>query len=135
MRIRATATVLSALIVAACGSDEGTESPRRAPRPRSTAVVKIAEPAPGAAIPGLQVRIRLELTGGRIVAETSKNLKPDEGHLHLTLDGKIVSMTFGLEQEVTVEKPGTHLLQAEFVAADHAPFNPRVLVTTTFSTQ
>jgi hypothetical protein len=30
--------------------------------------------------------------------------------------------------------PGEHLLEAEFVAADHAPFSPRVLAKSTFTT-
>ena len=34
-------------------------------------------------------------------------------------------MNYGLEQDIPVLK-GTLVLRAEFVAADHAPFNPRV---------
>jgi hypothetical protein len=34
-------------------------------------------------------------------------------------------MNYGLEQDLPVQ-PGTIVLKAEFVAADHAPFNPRV---------
>jgi hypothetical protein len=34
-------------------------------------------------------------------------------------------MNYGLEQDVPVTV-GSHALKAEFVAADHAPFNPRV---------
>jgi hypothetical protein len=29
--------------------------------------------------------------------------------------------------------PGDHTLEAEFVAADHGPFDPRVVVHTTFT--
>jgi hypothetical protein len=39
-------------------------------------------------------------------------------------------MAYGLEQEVAVTK-GPHLVQAEYVAADHSPFNPRVIVAAT----
>jgi hypothetical protein len=44
------------------------------------------------------------------------------------VDGSIVSMTYGTEQRVPLGglEPGPHVLQAEFVAADHAPFDPRV---------
>jgi len=65
------------------------------------------------------------------VTAATRELKPDEGHVHLTVDDKLQSMTFGLEDQIHVE-PGRHLLQAEFVAGDHAPFNPRVIVTRTF---
>lgn len=72
--------------------------------------------------------------GGTVVPQTSTDLKPDKGHIHLSLDGKVVSMAYGVEQDVTVT-PGTHLLTAEFVATDHFPFNPRVLKTITFDVQ
>ena len=39
--------------------------------------------------------------------------------------GQIVSMNYGLEQDLPVT-PGTYVFRAEFVAADHAPFSPRV---------
>jgi hypothetical protein len=50
------------------------------------------------------------------------------------LDGAIVSMTYGMQQEVPVGDlvPGRHRLVAEFVAADHAPFDPRVTASVTF---
>ena len=37
-------------------------------------------------------------------------------------------MTYGLVQVVDLRDlpPGSHTLQAEYVAADHAPFDPRV---------
>ena len=44
-------------------------------------------------------------------------------------------MTYGLVQLVDIRDlaPGEHTLQAEFVAADHGPFDPRVIVRTTFT--
>jgi hypothetical protein len=68
----------------------------------------------------------LRLTGATIVAEATTAIRPDEGHVHLYLDNQLVSMNYGLEQDVPVT-PGTHVLRAEFVAADHAPFSPRVI--------
>jgi hypothetical protein len=43
-------------------------------------------------------------------------------------------MTYGKEQRVPIGylEPGPHVLQAEFVAADHGPFNPRVTAITQF---
>jgi hypothetical protein len=37
-------------------------------------------------------------------------------------------MTYGTTQRILIRglEAGPHVLQAEFVAADHAPFNPRV---------
>ena len=90
----------------------------------------MVEPASGAVVTGDRLRVRIELTGGRIILETKTTLTPTEGHIHVLLDGKTVSMAYGLEQDVPVTK-GPHLLQAEYVAADHFPFNPRVLVAAT----
>jgi hypothetical protein len=44
-------------------------------------------------------------------------------------------MTFGLVQELDVRSlaPGPHTLTAEFVAADHGPFDPRVIASVTFT--
>jgi hypothetical protein len=88
--------------------------------------------APGAEITGRILHLRLALTGGTIVPQTSTHLSPDKGHIHVYLDGRAVSMTYGLEQDIPVT-PGRHLLQAEFVATDHFPFDPRVISTVVFT--
>ena len=98
------------------------------PRPSSLATVSVLEPADGATIVGTSVHVVLALTGGKIVTATTTNIRPDEGHVHLYLNGNIVSMNYGIEQDLPVT-PGTYVLRAEFVAADHAPFNPRVVST------
>lgn len=104
------------------------------PRPRSTADLAIVDPEPGVTISGESIRIRLALSGARLVLETSPRLVPDEGHIHVKLDGRLVSMTAGLNQQIPVTK-GPHVLEAEFVANDHQPFNPRILTTLPFVVQ
>ena len=101
------------------------------PRPRSTATLAIVEPLPGVTISGATIQIRLALTGARLVVQTSTRLVSDEGHIHVKLDGQLVSMTAGLDQQVPVTT-GPHVLEAEFVANDHLPFNPRILTTLPF---
>jgi hypothetical protein len=100
-------------------------SPTAAPRPSSPATVEIVEPADGATVAGTSAHVVLKLNGATIVTQTTTDIKPDEGHVHLYLNGQLVSMNYGLEQDLPVA-PGTYVLRAEFVAADHAPFNPRV---------
>jgi hypothetical protein len=123
------------LLAAACSGPPATTapsvtltpavSPTAAPRPSSAATVSVVEPANGATVTGTSVRVVLDLVGATIVMETTSAIRPDEGHVHLYLNGQVVSMDYGLEQDLPVT-PGTHVLRAEFVAADHAPFNPRV---------
>jgi len=94
-------------------------------RPSSPAVVTIVEPVSGASVTGTTVHVIISLTGATIVPATTTNIRPDQGHVHLYVDNNLVSMNYGLEQDLPVQ-PGTYVLKAEFVAADHAPFNPRV---------
>jgi hypothetical protein len=103
-------------------------------RPSTTARLEIVSPRPGEAFHGdpASVAVGLRLTGGRIVPITSLRLVPNEGHIHLYLDGSLVSMTTGLDALITAS-PGQHELTAEFVAVDHAPFQPRVRASVTFS--
>jgi hypothetical protein len=103
------------------------------PRPASTAVIAFAEPSPGAQISADAVDVVIDLQGGRIV-DTSSTITPDTGHVHLFLDGELLSMTYGGSQEIPIGDldPGTHRLVAEFVAADHVPFDPPVTAAVTF---
>ncbi len=117
-----------------CSARQQAAAPQPATqvRPRSTASLTVLSPAPGEVVSGPALHVRLRLTGGEVVPQTSLQLTPDRGHIHLSVDGKVVSMAYGLDQDVQVA-PGLHLLQAEFVATDHFPFNPRVLTTITFT--
>jgi hypothetical protein len=104
------------------------------PRPTSTATIAIVRPRPGATASGDTLEVVMTLAGGRIVDTTSTNLSPDTGHIHLSVDGALVSMTTGVVQVIDIRSlpPGEHRLTAEFVAADHGPFDPRVTATVTF---
>ena len=113
-----------AILVAGCGGGP-TPSPTLAPRLSSPATVRVVAPEQGATVSGPSTRVVLELVGAVIVPETTTTIRPDEGHVHLYVDNQIVSMNYGLEQDIPVTV-GTHAIKAEFVAADHAPFNPRI---------
>jgi hypothetical protein len=125
--------LLSCAALAGCGPRaQGPAQPATQVRPRSTAALAIVAPVPGATVTGRTLDVRLQLTGAAVTPETSTHLTPDRGHIHLILDGRVVSMAYGLEQDVPVTR-GDHLLQAEFVATDHFPFNPRVVKSVTFT--
>ena len=106
-------------------------------RPSSTATLTFTDPNDGQIVTGDEVEVVIELQGGRIVEGSGTDLTPDTGHVHLVLDGQLVSMTYGLVQVVDLGEvpPGSHTLQAEYVAADHAPFDPRVTAAVRFETE
>ena len=93
-------------------------------RPSSDARLQIVSPHTGEEIRGdpASITVQLRLEGGKIVPLNSFHLVPDEGHVHVYLDGALVSMTTGLNAHI-IASPGRHVLRAEFVAVDHAPFD------------
>jgi hypothetical protein len=126
--------VVATMVFAGCASSPTSQAPvvsagaSPAPsgsRPSSPATVSIVQPTSGETISGTSVHVVLALQGAQIVSATTTNIRPDQGHVHLYVDNVLVSMNYGLEQDLPV-KTGTYVLKAEFVAADHAPFNPRV---------
>lgn len=125
---------VAVLLVAACSTPAVTPTPGHTtappsvslgPRPSSFATIEFVEPEPGSTVEGATVHVVLRLNGAVIVTETTNEIRPDQGHLHLYVNNQLVSMNYGLEQDVPAN-PGTIVVKAEFVAADHAPYNPRV---------
>lgn len=146
--MRIALSVVLALLLAACSSGTPTSQSNSTPppassgapaagslgpRPSSPAVVTITQPKNGAEVTGDMVHVVLSLTGATIVTQTTTSITPTEGHVHLFVDNVLVSMNYGLEQDLPIH-PGTYVLKAEFVAADHAPFSPRVLSPEVFFT-
>ena len=132
MRKQALALVLLAAASVACtgGSSGPTGTPQ--PRPSSPALLSILAPTDGEVVHGSSVELRVSLKDAKIVPASTNHIVPDEGHLHVILDQHLISMTEGLHQQITGLTAGTHLLQVEFVASDHAPFDPRVLTAVSF---
>jgi hypothetical protein len=112
-------------------------SPVSGPRPSSTATLSFEQPTDNELASGDELDVVLDLEGGTIVQAASTTLTPDTGHIHLVLDGKLASMTYGLIQALDLRDlpEGEHTLQAEYVAADHGPFDPRVTTTVRFRTR
>jgi hypothetical protein len=129
--------VAAAFVLTACGSsDDGSGATgatgSTSDRPSSTAKLSIVAPKVGEVVHGSGVDLRVELRGARIVPATTTNIVPDEGHLHVLLDDTLISMTQGTEQTIRNVTPGPHRIQVEFVASDHAPFDPRVVAVVAF---
>lgn len=133
------AIVAAVAVAPACGGGGSPEAtgptgPTLSPaaeRPASTARLRILSPKNGE-VTSSTVDLRVSLKGAIIVPQASTDLKPDEGHLHVYLDEQLISMTEGLRQSIPNVPTGQHLLKVEFVASDHAPFDPRVITAVSF---
>ena len=114
----------------ACGG--GSSSASSSSRPHTDAKLLIVSPAPNeVTAPDVPVQFQVQ---GAIVSPPQKNkLAPNEGHIHVSVDGKLVIMSYGTSTTLTGLSPGMHTLQAEFVANDHLPFANRVIAVVIFT--
>jgi len=103
-------------------------------RPHATARLAVRSPSSGEVFRGdpAMVPIEMVLMGGKLVPGTTRKVVPNVGHIHVYLDGDLLSMSTSMRDQIEV-RPGEHLLEAEFVAGDHGPFNPRVRAKVSFS--
>jgi hypothetical protein len=127
-RASAAAIVVSAwlLAVSCTGGTSSTPTPT-SDQIASTATLRILSPKDGQVVHGSTVDVRVDLEGAKIVVPTTTDIRPDEGHLHILVDDRLLTMTASLDQEVPDVSPGQHLLKVEFVAGNHVPFDPPVL--------
>ncbi len=103
------------------------------PRIASPATLTFREPVDGARIGSDDLRVVLDLLGAEVSEGAAGPVSPTTGHLHLTVDGTLVSMSYGTIQTVDLRPfgPGMHTIEAEFVAIDHLPFGPPVVTAVT----
>jgi hypothetical protein len=135
--VAALAAVAALGLVGCSGGDGGGSAPTAttaaaAPRPSSPARLTIVSPRNGQTVHGGQPELLLNLAGGKIVKQTTTHIRGDEGHIHLLVDGKLVDMNYSLSERLPRLTPGQHVIQVEFVAADHVPFEPRILTQSAF---
>jgi hypothetical protein len=130
------AFALILLLPACTGDSPGArpDSDDRTPaeRPSSTATLAIVSPENGQVLMGGSVPVEVSLEGAEIVPTTSTDLVPDQGHLHVLIDDRLVEMNYALDGVISDVAPGSHVLRVEFVALDHAPFEPRVFAEVVF---
>jgi hypothetical protein len=103
-------------------------------RPHSTATVDVLAPTRNETVRGDRMEVDVRLIGGRVTAVTTTSVRPDVGHIHVSIDGQLLTMSTATRSEVDISalSNGEHLLQAEFVAADHGPFDPPVVASVPF---
>ena len=104
------------------------------PRPSSPAILTFTAPRPGAKESGDDTTVQMNLQNATLTPLTTTAITPDTGHIHLSLDGSLISMSGDTLQVVDLRNvaPGRHTLTADFVAADHLPFDPPVTTSVTF---
>ncbi|MFY9586056.1 MAG: hypothetical protein WAT66_01230 [Actinomycetota bacterium] len=118
------------LALAACSSGSkptSSPSPSVSSRPASTAKLTIVSPTPGQVVSTEGVIVKVSLEGATLAKQASTTLRPDQGHVHLLVDAKTITLLGALEVSTGPLTPGPHLIEVEFAANDHGPFNPRVL--------
>jgi hypothetical protein len=125
-------TMAVVLAAAACAPDNSSSSTAR---PRTAASLQIVSPTPNQ-VTGPAIDLKLALSGATVVSPSEvSGVNPTEGHIHVSVDGKLVSMTYGLSQHLGGLTPGSHTVQAEFVASDHRAFANRVVAAVVFQVQ
>lgn len=109
--------------------------PWSGPPPSTLARLEVLTPLDGQTVTSREVPVSLRLlepapgaTGGRAAWRPVAELSAAGGHIHLAVDGRVYSMTWQPSLRVPVPE-GTHEISVEYVASDHRPFSPRVVVT------
>ena len=93
--------------------------------------VAFSQPENGATVPAKQpIPLQVDLAGGEIATSGSDG----GGHLHIFVDGSVISMPSTTTTEVTLD-PGEHELKVEYVDFDHASFDPPVQQTITVTAE
>jgi hypothetical protein len=134
----------------ACGSaaadggptGSGTAAPTPYPTPvgglghRPSTPVKITLLAPSSreVVHGTTLVVKVSVTGGVVTTETTSDITPTKGHVHLYLNNQLIFMSYTLSQPITVKLGLEYSMYAEYVAQDHFPFEPRDVTPTIFFT-
>ena len=129
--VLASVLVVLVLVLAACGGGSSTAT---SARPHTDAKLFIVSPTPNQ-VTGPNVPVQFDVQGATVSPPQKNKLAPNEGHIHVTVDGRLVAMSYGTSTEIYGLSPGMHTLQAEFVANDHLPFADRVLTVVLFTVQ
>jgi hypothetical protein len=87
--------------------------------------IRITAPTDSDTVPaGESVEVTVELTGADLTDATTSE-DPTEGHLHIFVDGTVISMPSTTTNEVELDR-GDHTITVEFTTADHRSFDPRI---------
>jgi hypothetical protein len=124
--LSALAAAALAVTLGACGSSIPT-------RPSTNAKLVIVSPTPNQ-VTGVDVTLQFQVLGGTVLppAQVQGPLRGDQGHIHVSLDGKLVQMAYSTHADLTGLAPGPHSVLASWVATDHLPFHNQVVADVLF---
>lgn len=91
-------------------------------RPSGSARLQFVRPREGEVFRTL-VPVEVQVVDGRLVSTTATVNRPGEGHLHIFVDGQLISMIGVAIQKVPIPL-GRHTISVELVANDHGSFCP-----------
>jgi hypothetical protein len=118
--LRRTAALAVAVLLTAAGC-RGSSTTKTIARPHTDAQLQIVAPTPNE-VTGPNIDVRFAVEGATVSLPSKTKVVPNEGHIHVSIDGKLIVMSYGTSTEVHDLSPGLHTLQAQFVANDHLPF-------------
>lgn len=132
---RPLALALGIVALTACGSTthavtpsvSGSATATRGPVHAVASPVKVAllSPKNDEVITASTVHVAVSLSGGTITPEYSTHVSPTVGHLHLYMNGELVSMNYSTDTDLLVDRGTEYSLYVEWVASDHGSFTPR----------
>ena len=138
-RLALPAVLAIAVTATGCGGSKPSSS-STAKHPQSPVRIQITQPTPNQ-VTGNNVTLVVNLIGGTVVPAAQTTVKgtvpTTEGHIHVSLDGRLVNMAYSTTQVLPPEQltPGQHTVTAEFVAVDHVPFANRPTAAVLFTVQ
>ena len=130
-RLALPAVLAFAVTLTGCGGSSSSSSGKV--HPGSPVRVQITQPTSNE-VTGRDVTLVVNLIGGKVLPlqQSTGAVNPTEGHIHVSLDGRLVNMAYTTTQQLdpNLLTPGQHTVTAEFVAVDHLPFKnpPRAAV-------
>ncbi len=134
LRLILIALAAAAVILAGCGSSKASTT--QSTRPVTNAHLLILQPTPNQ-VTGPNVILKFEVIGGTVLPPpvVTGPLRGDQGHIHVSVDGKLVQMAYSTQTVLTGLSSGPHSVQAAWVATDHLPFANPVVAAVLFRVQ
>ncbi len=128
---RLVAALAVALLVGAALA--GCSSKSSSARPDSPAQIHITSPTAGQIVPST-FTVQVDVTSATVApaSQAGTAISPTKGFLHVSIDGRLVGISYTTTPQIPNLAKGTHQLLVQFVATDHLPFANHPQATVSF---